>query len=61
MINEFQKAFGEETSDKGKSTKMELRESEGMSSKEQLEFWMSFKFDTREIKRMEQLRKVVGG
>jgi hypothetical protein len=25
---------------------MELRESEGMSSKEQLEFWMSFKFDT---------------
>ncbi len=38
MINEFQKAFGEETSNKETGTKMELRESEGMSSKEQLEF-----------------------
>jgi len=38
MINEFQKVFGEETSNKETGTKMELRESEGVGSKEQLEF-----------------------
>jgi hypothetical protein len=38
MINEFQKAFGEDSSQKESATKMELRESEGVSSKEQLEF-----------------------